>query len=119
MRREINVLCRSIDLAPVFALLPGVSLTALFALIAFSFSEPAVVFCLPIICDGKISSRLLEIFTAPRGEEVTAVCSGVDGRGEDEGLPLVVVAEDNPDLMVDFGSPPTINDFRHYNFNTS
>lgn len=34
-------------------------------------------------------------------------CSGGDGRGDDECLPLTVVVEDIPDLYADLGGPPT------------
>jgi hypothetical protein len=48
---------------------PGLFLLALLVLVGISFSETTLVSCLSAICDGTASSRLLEIFKAPRGEE--------------------------------------------------
>jgi hypothetical protein len=48
---------------------PGLFLLALLVLVGISFSETTLVSCLSTICDGTASSRLLEIFKAPRGEE--------------------------------------------------
>lgn len=80
-RREINKLCKSAGLDPLFPLPPGVFLIALFVLVGISLSDTAS--CLPIVCDGTALSGLLEIFTAPRGEEEAAKGSGGDGRGEE------------------------------------
>jgi hypothetical protein len=68
-RREVNMLCKSIGLDPLFPLPPGLFLLALLVLVGISFSETTLVSCLSAICDGTASSRLLEIFKAPRGEE--------------------------------------------------
>lgn len=111
MRRETNMPCKSVGLDPLFPLPPGRFLIALFVLAGISFSEIALVSCLPIICDGTASSWLLGAFTPPSGEDEAARGSGGDGTGE-ECLPLEVVVEDNPDLWVDFGGPPTIKKFK-------
>lgn len=107
-KREISMPCKSTGLDPFFPLPPGVFLIALFVLVGISFSETALVSCLPVICAGTASSKLLDIFTAPIGEDEAAKWSGGDGRGE-ECLPLLLVfVEVNPDLWEDFGGPPTI-----------
>jgi hypothetical protein len=91
---------------------PGLFLLALLVLVGISFSETTLVSCLSAICDGTASSRLLEIFKAPRGEEEGAKWSGEDARGE-ECLPLAVVLVDvGPDLWVVFGGPPTMKKFQ-------
>jgi len=71
-RREINMPCKSAGLDPLGPLPPDVFLTALFVLIEFSFSVTTLVSCLPVICAGTASSKLLDIFTTPSGEEEAA-----------------------------------------------
>ncbi|WVZ24245.1 hypothetical protein V8G54_002789 [Vigna mungo] len=106
-RREISMPCISAGLDPLGPLPPGVFLTALFVLVEISFSETTLVSCLPVICTGIASSKLLDIFATTSGEEAAAKGSGGDGRGE-ECLPLVLVlVEVNPDLWEDFRGPPT------------
>lgn len=101
----INILCKSIELAPT---LPLFSHTLVF-LVGISLSVPAVALSLLINCAGMTSSELvwfLETLTALNGDGVGPDCSGGDGRGDDECLPLAVVVEDIPDLYADFGGPP-------------
>ena len=119
IRREISMLCKSMGLAALFPLPPRVSLIALLVLVRISLSELATVSCLAVVCDSITSSVILEIFTAPSGEDEGADCSGGDGTGEDECLPLVEVAEENPDFIVDFGGPATTKGYKNYRFNTN
>lgn len=105
MSSVINKLCKSVGLARPLPL-PAVSVAAL-VLIEVSLSKLGVGLSLIMTLEGIVSSalaRVLDIFSIPNGD---ADFSGVDGRGDDDGLPFAVVTDDTPDLNADFGGAET------------
>lgn len=60
-----------------------------------------------LLLDGvsiTFSVFTFETFLVPNGDAGVTAFSGVDGRGEEEGLPFAVAVEETPALKVDLGT---------------
>lgn len=107
--KAINILLKSVGLAPELPLPPGVSHTALLLLLGISFSELGG-FSLLFTCTGVTSSVFtwfLTIFPDPSGDARVPDCLGGEDRGEAERPAFREAVEAPADLMVDLGGPPT------------
>lgn len=96
-----NILCKSVGLATIFPLFPTDSRIVLVVPVDISLLELALAFPLLITKGGVMSSTLawlFELFTVLDGDTGEQDCSGGDGSGEDDGLPLAAVVDDITDL---------------------